>query len=120
MAYQHKVEKLLRKTEGFEDVQVGKWIEFYDGNGGGYAQPDAFVVGPFSTIVFEVKLKETTWGHNQVEHLYRPLLHGIYRRPVVCVLVCKFISFPPESLIANPQALLDETDERTHIWHWLG
>jgi hypothetical protein len=112
------VEKFLRRE--LIDVQVGRWIEFCDANGGGYAQPDVFLVGPWSTLLFESKLKETQWGHSQIDELYRPLLRYIFGRPVIGILVCKFIQFAPENLIMHPGELLDETSEKTYIWHWLG
>jgi hypothetical protein len=118
LAYQHKVEKFLRRE--LIDVQVGKWIEFYDANGSGYAQPDVFIVGPWSVVLLESKLKETQWGHAQIDHLYRPLLRYIFGRPVVGIMACKFIQFTPEFLISHPAEVLDETTERTYIWHWLG
>ena len=119
MSYQHKVEKFLRR-ELSNEVLVGQWIEFQDSNGFGYAQPDVFLPGPYSTLVFESKLKETLSGHEQIEHLYRPLLRHIFARPVVGILVTRTIIQSPAHLIQHPGELLDETKELTHVWHWLG
>jgi hypothetical protein len=105
--------------EGFDDLRAGQWIEFRDANGPGYAQPDFFLPGPHSTILFESKLTETEWGHMQIALLYRPLLNHIFRRPVVGVLVCKTLTRRPTSLIHDPAQLLDTTAEITHIWHYL-
>jgi hypothetical protein len=105
--------------EGFHDICAGHWIEFQDAGGVGFAQPDFYLVGPHSTLLFESKLTETEWGHQQIALLYRPLLRHIFRRPVVGILVCKTLIQQPRSLIRHPAELLDTTAETTHIWHFL-
>src|SRR5215475_15992240 len=77
IAYQNKVQAFLKRSPGFEQIQAGKWIEFCDINGRGYAQPDFFMVGPHSTILLESKLTENEWGHIQIAALYTPLLKHI-------------------------------------------
>jgi hypothetical protein len=106
--------------EGLSDVKAGVWIEFRDRNGTGFAQPDFFLPGPHSVLVFESKLTETDGGYSQIAALYRPLLRHIYQRPVVGILVCKTLIRRPDRLISAPAELLDTTEEATYLWHFLG
>jgi hypothetical protein len=119
MTYQRKVEKILGRE--FEDLIVGQWLEFVDEYGRGFAQPDIYLVGPHSVVVFEAKLTQRDSALSQIGQLYRPLLRFIYKRPVVGVLVCKNLRKDPGKwAIKSPGDVLDLTDEHIYTWHWLG
>jgi hypothetical protein len=119
MTYQRKVERLLKRE--FEDLVVAQWLEFLDENGRGFAQPDVYLVGPHSVVLFEAKLTQRDSALSQIGQLYRPLLRFIYKRPVVGVLVCKNLRKDPGRwAIYSPAEVLDLTEEHIYTWHWLG
>ena len=85
------------------------------------AQPDAYLVGPHSVVVFEVKLTQRKSAILQIGELYRPLLRAIYQRPVVGVVVCKNLVYTPGRwLIGGPEDVLDNKGEDVFTWHHLG
>src|ERR1700675_1625475 len=93
-AYERKVGKLFRKLMGEQTLQgelfEGQWLAFYDANGRGYAQPDYYILAPAVVLLVEVKLKQNTDAHLQLDQLYRPLLERLYALPVVMLQVFKF------------------------------
>lgn len=96
-----------------------QWIEFNDANGRGYAEPEVFIV--LKECVFLVECKRTggVAGQLQLTHLYAPLLEFIYKRPVRCLLVCKW-SNPgtPGPFYNSPEAFLT-SGAAFGTWQWL-
>lgn len=85
------------------------------------AQPDAYLVGPHSVVVFEIKLTQRDSALTQIGQLYRPLLQHIYRLPVVGVVVCKNLVYSPgRFMIEGPHDVVDRVDEQIFTWHCLG
>lgn len=115
MGYQRKLGRELRRR--FPNVRED-WINFCDANGPGWAQPDFFVVRENSVLCFEAKLtQQDAWGQLQ---LYRSLLFHIFRRPILCILVCKYVkAVPLGGFILAPEDL-PEGQELNCTWHWLG
>jgi hypothetical protein len=110
----------MRNFDDEFEIQVGRWIEFIDMEGFGFAQPDFFFLAPTSVVLLEAKLTQCDSGYTQMERLYRPLLRFIFRLPVVCVLVCKnLIEDPGKQGIFSPVEVLGLTSESTHTWHYV-
>ena len=103
--------------EGFEDSEVvsGQWLKFCDINGLGYAQPDFYLVGKNSVLLWECKLTQNAEAWRQLKHLYGPLLHLIYELPVVKIQVCRNVVEVDEKICIDPNALIDGA-----TIHWLG
>lgn len=103
-----------------EGLYLGQWLQFIDAAGRGMAQPDAYLVGPNSVLVFEIKLTQCKSGLLQIGQLYRPLLRQIYQRPVVGILVCKNLIYSPgQWAVDGPEQLLNTTAEDIFTWHHL-
>lgn len=117
--YERKVgSELMRRLGG---IRSGQWIYYCDLARSGYAQPDHFRVGAHSVLVFECKLTQCRAGELQLQELYRPLLAHIFQKPVITVMACRNVVYPPEALISGPEELLESRDEETlFTWHWLG
>lgn len=88
MAYEKKVVKELKRRFG-ELLTYHQWIEFYDGKGKGWCEPELYLLGA-EIILMEVKLTGGPHGKAQMEHLYKPLLEKIFNRRVRCLLICKY------------------------------
>jgi hypothetical protein len=120
MAYQRKLGRYLSQLD-LGELREAQWINFNDSNGDGFAQPDFYLVGPHSVVVFEAKLTQNSSGLTQIGQLYRPLLRHLYNRPVVGVLVCRnFRQDVGKWLIRSPAQVLDVKTEEIFTWHWLG
>lgn len=99
-------------------VEDGRWIEFCDARGVGYAQPDFFLVQDHSVVCFEVKLKQTPVAYSQITHLYRPLLRHIFKLPILGVAVFHYLT--PERRpvhIHHPLDVVGLKGEQTYVWH---
>lgn len=107
----------LLRGELFE----GQWLSFYDSNGRGYAQPDYYLVGATCVLVVEVKLKQNTDAHLQLNGLYRPLLERLYKLPCLMLQVFKFPRWEPDAFRLASLAILPPPAQ-AQIWelHWLG
>jgi len=108
-------------------VHPGIWLEFEDGSGKGFAQPDFFLLPPEGDIlqpqygiIFETKLSINTRGWFQLEKLYRPLLRKLYGVDFKLVLVCKNLrpGFSEYPLLDCIDTLTTELPEKS-IWQWL-
>ena len=104
----------------FGSVVSGRWIKYCDRGRTCYAQPDHYIVGARAVVVFECKLTQCVAGVDQIRQLYRPLLESIYKRPVIGVLVCKWLVKEPDHLILDPRDALSFVTEDIFTWHWLG
>ena len=104
-------------------IQTGKWIEFQDRNGYGYAQPDFFVVKNSHVLVFEAKLTQCQDGYSQLTSLYCPLLEELCSLPAVGVVVCKgLVNAGISRVVADFTELSEaiEDGEDLLTWHFLG
>lgn len=133
LAYERKFGKalpdLLRDSPfGEHKIQGGRWLEFEDSAGKGFAQPDFFllppggdVLAPDFGLIFENKLSINTRGWYQLEKLYLPLLRHIYRIDFKLVLVCKNLrpGFSEYPILDVIQPLTRDLPQKS-IWHWMG
>jgi hypothetical protein len=100
-------------------LESNRWIGYHDRNGPGYASPDAYIVGKKVTILFEVKLTGGPGGKLQMEGLYKPLLEALYSRPVVCLLVCRWVTeMTPGPFFDTPQDFL-ASKEPFGAWNFI-
>jgi len=67
----------------------GKWIEYCDSNGPGYAQPDFILVGQSAGLVLETKYTQCEAGWSQPRDLYVPLCEAIWGIKFFPVQVCR-------------------------------
>lgn len=94
-----------RLREKWPSLIYHQWIEWADATGVHRCEPDAYLVLPDRIILFEVKLTASQYGVAQACDLYAPLLHLLYGKPVVSILLAK--SLAP----AIPGPFIDTLDE---------
>jgi hypothetical protein len=90
--YEWQVYSQLR--EWFDPIHIQHCLHFEDDKGYRTIIPDAFVVLQDAIFLFEVKsqhMPETWW---QCAKLYKPVLEGLYEKPVFCVEIVK--KFDPQ------------------------
>lgn len=119
MTFERKLGRKL--NEEFPEVihYTGKWLEFVDSNGRGFAQPDHYFVLANRVVVFEAKLTQCVAGLTQLEQLYFPLLSHIYAKPCVGILVCRnLIEEPAHELKDFAEAIV--VPPGIYTQHWLG
>jgi len=116
LRYQARVGTELARR-GF-DVVNGPWIEFYDKNGRGFAQPDFVVINdPDNWIIVESKLSQTPTAFEQLFYKYLPLLKFLHPNvEFVPIQVCKFLRKGIDGLIIED---ISQACPRA-TWHWLG
>lgn len=90
MQYEKRVQKHLR-TLDLGKVHCNEWIEFWDANGPGSAEPDMFLLFPSRVVLFDAKLSAKAGYWPQLEGLYAPLLEHIYERPVVSAQIGRHV-----------------------------
>ena len=98
------------------DFTHGTWLEFYDANGRGFAQPD-FIVCPDPQVWFilEAKLSQTQAAFNQLSFLYLPLLQFIHPDvELIPVQVCKYLR-------KQDKGIVNDLSKASHgsTWHWI-
>lgn len=104
----------------------GQWINFADANGPGWAQPDFLVEFAFSDamLILETKYTWVAEAYSQIEHLYKPLVEHIWRKPAFGVVVAKVLT--PDCKALPVYRSLDEaalaacSEGKTVLWHWIG
>lgn len=112
--------KLLSKPP-LPRVVPGKWIEFEDAHGTGFAQPDFFLLGQRSLLLVECKLTQTETAEVQLLHLYSPLLAHIFpSHTIACVQVCKNLRHIPEYEVESLDEVLEWPPGRVATLHWIG
>ena len=91
------------------------WLEYYDENGPGFAQPDLFLLGKGGLIVIECKLTYNTRAWDQLYGLYAPLLSRLYSLPVRSIQACRYLKVgcPPAVLVPE----LTEAVPCGGTWH---
>jgi hypothetical protein len=96
-------------------LHLGQWFYYGDSCGTGMAQPDAYVVGETSILLFECKLSYTPIAWPQLRDLYKPILEFHYELPVACIQVCRNVSAAAEGhkIIHRSSGICDNV-----VWHW--
>lgn len=109
-------------ARAFKGAEHGKWIEFEDQNGPGWAQPDLFFVLRGEVVCLEAKLKWVAEGHSQGELLYKPLLEHLFRLPCRVVVVCKILTplVPRERLFGRLEDAIRGAAGGSTVCHWIG
>lgn len=120
IAYERRVQRKLKEMvrEGSLSCSLfpSQWIEFYDENGRGWAQPDIYGVGEDWVLLVECKLTQQEWGYAQMNNLYRPLLEWIYKRPVLCLQAAHNLIY--SNRLCSPQERIS-LPEGFWTWHFL-
>lgn len=107
------------KVKRLGTVTNRSWVQFRDGGGYGYAEPDGWIEYPDRIFLFECKLTGGVAGKMQMEGLYKPLLEKIFGKPCVCLLICKWINpGTPGPFFGSPEDFL-RSGERFGTWQWL-
>ena len=102
------------------ELIVGPWIGFEDSKGVGICQPDLLVVGTYSTLILEAKLKQSKRALVQLQHLYAPLAEKVWGQGCVCIQVFKWPSCDKTTQwVNNPQEALDSRKAFVHYWHYI-
>jgi hypothetical protein len=110
-----KLQRLLDSGKLSGKLFAKHWFQFQDANGPGWAQPDFFILEPHRVTIFEAKLTQTPAAWEQLHGLYQPLIEMAFKRPVVCVQVCKNIRWRDETLIRSFAEIHNGA-----TLHWLG
>jgi hypothetical protein len=113
LTYEKRVGAHLRSI--FPKVYSGQWFQYVDATGGGYCQPDHFIVLKNGILCIECKLTETPVGFAQIRQLYRPILEKHYGLPVVGVQAARHIR--SHKFITDIKEAL--TSSRDVLWHHL-
>jgi hypothetical protein len=118
--YEKTIGKMLRREFPEWDIHSSQWITFRDKAGLGFAQPDHYVV--FSERILLIECKRTQTDRiavPQMQELYRPLLHHIYKKPIQCVQCCKFAGRGMEVTIIDIEKALFLSPAKPLLWHCL-
>jgi hypothetical protein len=88
--------------------------------GQNHCQTDFYWVLSDKVVLVEVKLTGGPHGKMQAEGLYKPLLEKIYGRPVVCLLMCKWVGQDtPGPFVSSPEEFL-ASEVGFATMQWLG
>ena len=96
-----------------------QWIQFTASNFNGYAEPELYCVLKDRVILFEMKLTGGIAGRMQLEGLYKPLLEFIYKKPVHCCIVCKWINTETPGPFFGSAEDFIRSGVPFGTWHWL-
>lgn len=118
-------EELARRLAGFGGgrLYTDQWIRFFDANGPGWAQPDAFIVQRKDLWVFECKLTFVDTAVEQIRDRYAPLLTELFPglHPWL-VVVCHDLSGPRGGrvppFIRDLDEIFDAPAAPWYLWHW--
>lgn len=104
------------------DWRHGQWFEYEDQNGHGYCQVDFLRRTSDATVVLEAKLSWLPEAHQQISHLYGPVLEWIWGVPVIGVVVAKRLVPGMNAAIAHnlPTALEAARAVSRVALHWPG
>lgn len=118
MSYEKRAIREL-KNSNLGTVHYHKWIEFVDANGRGYCEPEAFIEYSDRIVLFECKLTGGPSGKIQMLDLYKPVLEHIFKKPVDCLMVCKWVrpDTPGPFVKSVEEFLLSKRSFAT--WQWL-
>lgn len=117
MRYEKRVQKALRQLD-IGNVVCNQWIEYWDQNGPGAAETDAFIVLPSRVILFDAKLT-AKWAYwPQLELCYAPLLEKIYDRPVHSAQIGRNVSTGLDAPIFHDVIDFLRADVPRGVVHW--
>ena len=111
---------LARALPGAEH---GRWFEFDDVDGRGYAQVDLLREFDEFVLVLEAKYTWTLEGHHQIEWLYRPVVEKALAKPVRGLVICKVLASGMNEAGARVFGSIDEAMSANvprAVVHWLG
>lgn len=97
-AYERKLVRSLLAQKLPEGMLLlyNKWIEFQDGSGHHFAQPDILLTTPDLVICLECKLTQTPFAFDQLWYLYKPLLEKLWpQRRLYLAQICKTLRVSP-------------------------
>ena len=117
MQYEKRVQKALKKLD-VGNVICNQWIEYWDRNGPGAAETDAYIVFPSRVILMDMKLTAKFEHWPQLEELYSPLLGMIYNRPVHVAQVGRSIRPGLEAPIFPDLISFLRADVPRGVIHW--
>jgi hypothetical protein len=114
LRYERRVgEELARRKFDFAH---GPWLEFSDGNGRGFAQPDFVIYDSAQRwLILEAKLSQTSAAFEQLFSLYVPLLAHLHEGvELIPVQVCR-------NLRNRKYPIIEDVSQAKPgcIWHWL-
>lgn len=113
-AFGQHLQQLRRPPDS--DLLAGPWIEFWDRNGHGFAQPDFLLASPRTVVILECKLTENRRAWVQLFKLYSPLLGALLPGvPQKRVQVCRVLRRGGEVTVVRRAA---ELQDRC-IWQWI-
>lgn len=97
---------------------IHQFIRYCDANGWGFAEPEAYLVGPREVVLFEVKLtdRETAW--TQVEGCYAPLLEALYARPVRSAIIARALRGRPSAPLYADVGAFVRSEARRGVVAW--
>lgn len=102
----------------------GVWFEFEDSRGRGLCQTD--LLFPYAGVcyILEAKYTWTLAGHEQIEHLYVPVVSKALGRRVFGIVVCRrLIAGMPTGVVicCDVYSAMREAQAGSRtVWHWLG
>lgn len=116
-----RYERALAKALAPYGFIHGLWFEFVDANGHGYCSPDLVAVQSDRVLVVEAKLTDGEAARHQLQHLYRPVLEKVFRKPVHPVVALRHATYETGKLHDSIETVLS----RSVLWpppvlHWLG
>jgi hypothetical protein len=119
LSYEKKAVREVKNRLSAVSWHYHQWIQFSDRQGNGYAEPELFCVLKDRVILFEMKLTGGVAGRMQLEGLYKPLLEFIFKKPVHCCIVCKWITnATPGPFVNGPEDFIQQ-GLKYGTWHWL-
>lgn len=120
VTYEKKAVRELKERFPAAAVQYHRWIHYVESrNGSGYCEPEVFIELKDRLILFEMKLTGGPAGRMQLEGLYKPLLEHLFRKPVFCLLVCKWTTpATPGPFFNSPEEFM-LSGAPFGTWHWL-
>ena len=102
----------------------GQWFRFVDKFGRGHCQPDIFIKTSLGIVILESKYTWTQAGHDQIEHLYSPVLKKAFPgQPTFGIVVCKVLTneVRPEWICRDlGSAITRSAGGAKTVLHWIG
>lgn len=114
-----RYERALAKV--IPSAKHGLWFNFVDRNGPGFCSPDFIIEGHSFVAVLECKLTDTDEARKQIRALYTPILEKFYSKPVLGVVVAKYLTPNSRNIVHDLASALKLTkNSAIATLHWLG
>lgn len=117
MRFEKRAAKHLQLSLPSCEVIHGQWLEYWDDNGHGWAQPDIIVESEDRVLVCECKLTQTEFAFHQLSLLYLPLLRTIYERPLFGVQICRNVHERPALRVKGLDDFISPENGALRTWH---